>query len=102
MTSRFGRGFGPANLSRMKRFFLLWSAERIFQTPSEKFEDGEDSPDRVRRIEDLCVQRNPADTVCRILAGQHGRGPPRLLLVSCLRNSLARPVGVIPCNLDEA
>ena len=41
LTQRFGRGFGPVNLSQMKRFYLLWSAERIFQTPSEKLEGGE-------------------------------------------------------------
>ena len=41
LTQRFGRGFGPVNLSQMKRFYLLWSAERIFQTPSEKLAGGE-------------------------------------------------------------
>ena len=41
LTQRFGRGFGPVNLSQMKRFYLLWSAERIFQTPSEELEGGE-------------------------------------------------------------
>ena len=40
LTQRFGRGFGPVNLSQMKRFYLLWSAERIFQTPSENLEGG--------------------------------------------------------------
>src|SRR3989338_4488145 len=37
LTSKFGRGFGMVNLSQMKKFYLLWPAERIFQTPSEKF-----------------------------------------------------------------
>jgi predicted nuclease of restriction endonuclease-like (RecB) superfamily len=36
LTSRFGRGFSPVNLSQMKKFYLLWPAEQIFQTPSEK------------------------------------------------------------------
>lgn len=36
LTKRFGRGFGPVNLSQMKKFYLSWPAERIFQTPSEK------------------------------------------------------------------
>lgn len=36
LTKRFGRGFGAVNLSQMKRFYLLWPADRIFQTPSEK------------------------------------------------------------------
>ena len=40
LTQRFGRGFGPVNLSHMKRFYLLWPAEWIFQTPSEKLEGG--------------------------------------------------------------
>ena len=36
LTNRFGRGFGPVNLSQMKKFYLLWPTERIFQTLSEK------------------------------------------------------------------
>jgi predicted nuclease of restriction endonuclease-like (RecB) superfamily len=36
LTARFGRGFGPVNLSQMKRFYLLWPTHTIFQTPSEK------------------------------------------------------------------
>ncbi|MDB6128219.1 MAG: hypothetical protein JWM35_2115 [Verrucomicrobia bacterium] len=38
LTTRFGRGFGPVNLSQMKRFYLMWPAGRIFQTLSEKFD----------------------------------------------------------------
>ena len=38
LTQRFGRGFGAVNLSQMKRFYLLWPSERIFQTLSEKLE----------------------------------------------------------------
>jgi predicted nuclease of restriction endonuclease-like (RecB) superfamily len=37
LTAKFGRGFGAVNLSQMKKFYLLWSPDRIFQTPSEKF-----------------------------------------------------------------
>ncbi len=37
LTKRFGRGFGPVNLNEMKRFFLAWPTETIFQTLSEKF-----------------------------------------------------------------
>ena len=44
MTQRFGRGFGAVNLSQMKRFYLLWPSERIFQTLSEKLEDTENMP----------------------------------------------------------
>ena len=38
LTQRFGRGFGAVNLNQMKRFYLLWSSERIFQTSSENWE----------------------------------------------------------------
>ena len=44
LTERFGRGFGAVNLSQMKRFYLLWSSERIFQTVSEKLGDTENMP----------------------------------------------------------
>jgi hypothetical protein len=36
LTALFGRGFGAVNLSQMKRFYLLWPPNRIFQTASEK------------------------------------------------------------------
>ena len=36
LTGRFGRGFGPVNLSQMRKFFLSWPLDRIFQTVSEK------------------------------------------------------------------
>src|ERR1017187_2433255 len=36
LSTQFGRGFGVVNLSQMRRFFLTWPTERIFQTPSEK------------------------------------------------------------------
>ncbi len=36
LTARFGRGFGAVNLSQMKRFYLLWPPDQIFQTLSEK------------------------------------------------------------------
>lgn len=44
LMQRFGRGFGAVNLSQMKRFYLLWPSERIFQTPSEKLGDAENMP----------------------------------------------------------
>jgi hypothetical protein len=46
LTARFGNGFGAVNLSQMKRFYLLWPQDRIFQALSEKF-----SPPR----RNLCV-----------------------------------------------
>lgn len=36
LTSRYGRGFGVANLSQMKKFCRLWPADLILQTPSEE------------------------------------------------------------------
>lgn len=36
LTARFGKGFGAVNVSQMKRFYLQWPQERIFQTLSEK------------------------------------------------------------------
>jgi len=36
LTKRFGRGFGPVNLSQMRKFYGLWPEHRIFQTVSEK------------------------------------------------------------------
>jgi predicted nuclease of restriction endonuclease-like (RecB) superfamily len=39
LSGRFGRGFGAVNLSQMKKFYLVWPTDRIFQTVSEKSED---------------------------------------------------------------
>ena len=36
LSRRFGRGFGAVNLSQMRRFYLTWPPEVIFQTLSEK------------------------------------------------------------------
>lgn len=36
LTSRYGRGFGVVNLSQMKKFYLVWPSDPIFQTLSEK------------------------------------------------------------------
>ena len=36
LTRQFGRGFGAVNLSQMRRFYVEWQPQRIFQTPSEK------------------------------------------------------------------
>jgi predicted nuclease of restriction endonuclease-like (RecB) superfamily len=45
LTKRFGRGFGPVNISQMKKFYLTWTDEQIFQTASEKSR-GEPEPAR--------------------------------------------------------
>lgn len=50
MRKWFGRGFVSVNLSLIKIFYLLWSAERIFQTTSKLLEGGEGLPDAVLRI----------------------------------------------------
>lgn len=49
LTRKFGRGFGVVNLSQMKKFYLLWLPERIFQTVSEKLPPAKGSR-RSRRI----------------------------------------------------
>ncbi|MFQ5707021.1 MAG: DUF1016 N-terminal domain-containing protein [bacterium] len=36
LRTQFGRGFSPVNLSQMKRFYILWPEQKIFQTLSEK------------------------------------------------------------------
>ncbi len=36
LTRQFGRGFGAVNLSQMRRFYLEWPPQEIFQTVSEK------------------------------------------------------------------
>lgn len=36
LSKRFGRGFGPVNLSQMRKFYLCWLPDQIFQTASEK------------------------------------------------------------------
>ncbi|RJP70054.1 MAG: DUF1016 family protein [Candidatus Abyssobacteria bacterium SURF_17] len=36
LTSAFGRGFSPVNLSQMKKFYLLWPPSHILQTASEE------------------------------------------------------------------
>lgn len=36
LTLHFGRGFGVVNLAQMRRFYLGWPQEEIFQTLSEK------------------------------------------------------------------
>ena len=44
LTARFGRGFGAVNLSHMRKFFLTWPEENIFQTVSEKLAIGSLNP----------------------------------------------------------
>lgn len=46
LTKRFGRGFSPANLSQMRKFYLLWPEPRILQTPSEESPESTQVPER--------------------------------------------------------
>ena len=39
LTAGYGRGFGVVNLSQMKKFYRLWPAPEILQTPSEESEE---------------------------------------------------------------
>lgn len=55
LTQRFGRGFGTVNLSQMKRFYLVWSPERILQTPSEI------SPTPIGRIFDAAILQTASE-----------------------------------------
>jgi predicted nuclease of restriction endonuclease-like (RecB) superfamily len=41
LSRRFGRGFMAVNLSQMRRFYLTWPPEDIFQTASEKLRDAD-------------------------------------------------------------
>lgn len=36
LTSQFGRGFGPVNISQMRKFYICWPSSKIFQTVPEK------------------------------------------------------------------
>ncbi len=38
--TQFGRGFGAVNLSQMRKFFLTWPEEKIFQTRLKYQEPG--------------------------------------------------------------
>lgn len=38
LADKLGRGFGEVNLSQMRKFYLLWKEDEIFQTLSEKFD----------------------------------------------------------------
>lgn len=57
LTARFGRGFGPVNLSQMKRFYLTWSSDKIFQTASENF------PPKVLKAQTLSAQSAASNAV---------------------------------------
>ncbi len=70
LTAKFGRGFGAVNLSQMKKFYLLWPANRIFQTPSEKSRSLLESKDyqAILQTSSKKSQASQADVVLRFTA----------------------------------
>ena len=58
LTHRYGRGFGLVNLSQMKKFYLLWPAATILQTPSEKSTAGKYAT--ALRISDPTILQTPS------------------------------------------
>ena len=80
LTARFGRGFGAVNLSQMRRFYLLWPQDRIFQTLSEKSSgailqtSSEESPTRTPLLDprDIATALNlPWSHYVRLLSVQN-------------------------------
>ena len=57
LTRQFGRGFSAVNLTQMRRFYQLWPASQILQTPSEEFGTRDDptGPAELPRIAGLLV-----------------------------------------------
>ena len=55
LTRRYGRGFGVVNLSQMKKFYMLWPGEHIFQTVSEK------SPSSVTSRQNKAIFQTPSE-----------------------------------------
>ena len=54
LTRRYRRGFGVVNLSQMKKFYMLWPGEHIFQTVSEK------SPSSVTSRQNKAIFQTPS------------------------------------------
>ena len=55
LTKHYGRGFGVVNLSQMKKFYMLWPVEYIFQTVSEK------SPSSVTSKQNKTIFQTPSE-----------------------------------------
>ena len=55
LTRRYGRGFGMVNLSQMKKFYLLWPPEQIFQTVSEELLSEESTQENRSHLEPSCA-----------------------------------------------
>lgn len=65
LTTKFGRGFGAVNLSQMKKFYLLWPTEQIFQTVSEKSDEpvkGKLGDEKLQMTSAKSLTRAPANS----------------------------------------
>jgi predicted nuclease of restriction endonuclease-like (RecB) superfamily len=68
LTRRYGRGFGTVNLSQMKKFYLLWHPERIFQTASEKLLSENTTPEDREILQTESEKSRPPKTVLDTIA----------------------------------
>jgi predicted nuclease of restriction endonuclease-like (RecB) superfamily len=68
LTRRYGRGFGMVNLSQMKKFYLLWHPERIFQTVSEKLLIEKTTPEDRAILQTVSEKSQPPGTVLDTIA----------------------------------
>ena len=62
LTRQYGRGFGMVNLSQMKKFYLLWAPERIFQTVSEKLLSEKSTRENRTILQTLSEKSQPPGT----------------------------------------
>lgn len=69
LTRQYGRGFGKVNLSQMKKFYLLWAPERIFQTLSEELLSGESMQDNRTILQTASEKSQPPGTVLHTITG---------------------------------
>jgi len=63
LTRQYGRGFGKVNLSQMKKFCLLWTPERIFQTASENLLSEESKQKNCMILQTASEKSQPPGTV---------------------------------------
>jgi len=63
LTRQYGRGFGMVNLSQMKKFYLLWAPERIFQTVSEKLLSEKSTRENRTILQTLSEKSQPSSNI---------------------------------------
>jgi predicted nuclease of restriction endonuclease-like (RecB) superfamily len=63
LTRQYGRGFGKVNLSQMKKFYLIWAPERIFQTVSEELLSEESTRENRTILQTASEKSPPPGTV---------------------------------------